>query len=71
MRRILLGMVSLGGLTVVISNAADGVFHWRGGSTSSTDGAIGFWLLIVVNGALFAGLLFWAISGRGFDKKRG
>jgi len=53
-------------LAVVASNVADGEFHWRGHTTTLAAQPGVFWFLIVMNSILFAALLFWSISGRGF-----
>jgi hypothetical protein len=68
--RILLGLAGIGGLASSIIGAVDGKLYWRGDVTTLADKPGLFWFLTVMNSALFAGLLVWAVSGRGFGNAR-
>jgi hypothetical protein len=69
--RVLLGVASAVGLAGLASNLAEGAVHWRGHATTLAAQPGAFWFLVAMNGALFAGLMLWAISGRGFERPSG
>ena len=68
--RILLGTIGLLGMTGLVVDAIDGKFSYRGHVTVLAEEPDKFWMLILIFGALFAGLLFWAASGAGFERHR-
>ncbi len=66
--RFLLGAIGLLGLAGLAIDAIDGVFAFRGHTTSLADSSGQFWISVLLFGALFAGLLLWAIMGAGFAR---
>lgn len=66
--RFLLGAIGSLGLVGLAIDAIDGVFVFRGRTTSLADNSGQFWVSVLLFGALFAGLLLWAISGVGFAR---
>jgi len=66
--RFLLGAIGALGLAGVAADAADGTFSFRGHVTILANDPGKFWVSIFIFGALFGGLLLWAISGAGFKR---
>lgn len=64
--RFLLGAIGLLGLAGLTIDAINGAFAFRGRTTNLADSSGQFWISVLLFGALFAGLLLWAISGAGF-----
>ena len=64
--RFLLGAIGLLGLAGLAIDASDGVFAFRGHTTSLADSSGQFRISVLLFGALFAGLLIWAVTGAGF-----
>ncbi|WP_141237134.1 hypothetical protein [Sphingopyxis sp. GW247-27LB] len=61
--RFLLGAIGFIGVAGLAIDVIDGRFAFRGHVTSLAENPGKFWVSIFIFGALFAGLLLWAISG--------